>query len=44
MEKRFKVFLFLFLFVFLSGCAHVISKELRVKIDLSLTFHSVSIE
>jgi len=33
--------LFLFIFVLLPGCAHVISKDLRMKSDPSLTFGQV---
>jgi len=36
MRSRFQVFIVLF--VLLSGCAHVISKDLRGKVDPTLTF------
>jgi len=39
--KRLRAFFLLFLFLFLTGCAHVISKDLRVKADPSLTFREV---
>jgi outer membrane lipoprotein len=34
------IFLF-FMFILLSGCAHVISKDLRTQVDISLTFQQV---
>jgi len=37
---RFPLFL-LFLYILTSGCAHVISKDLRARTDLSLTFGQV---
>ena len=40
MKSRFKWFLLLSL-ILLSGCAHVISKDLRTKSDLSLTLSQV---
>jgi outer membrane lipoprotein len=39
--KRLQGFSLLFLFLCLSGCAHVISKDLRAKADPSLTFREV---
>jgi len=41
MKNRFRPFLLLFLTVLLSGCAHVISKDLRDKADRALTFKQV---
>jgi outer membrane lipoprotein len=41
MKSRFTFFLLLSLILLLSGCAHVISKDLRGKTDLSLTFGQV---
>ncbi|MDI7261298.1 MAG: Slp/YeaY family lipoprotein [Thermodesulfobacteriota bacterium] len=41
MKRRFSWFLLLSLILFLSGCAHVISKDLRIKSDLSLTLSQV---
>jgi outer membrane lipoprotein len=41
MKNRFRLFLLLFLTVLLSGCAHVISKDLREKADTALTFQQV---
>jgi outer membrane lipoprotein len=40
MKSRLKWFLLISL-IFLSGCGHVISKDLRTKSDLSLTFSQV---
>jgi outer membrane lipoprotein len=42
MANRLQTSFLLFLVLFLSGCAHVISKDLRVKVDPSLTFREVS--
>jgi len=41
MSSRFQLFIFLSLFFLLSGCAHVISKDLRGKVDPSLSFREV---
>jgi outer membrane lipoprotein len=41
MKNWFQSLLLLFLTVLLSGCAHVISKDLRSKADPSLTFREV---
>jgi outer membrane lipoprotein len=41
MRNRFQLSLLLFLFLLLSGCAHVISKDLRGQVDRSLTFREV---
>ncbi len=41
MRKGFLFFLLPLLFPFLSGCAHVISKDLRTQVDQSLTFREV---
>jgi outer membrane lipoprotein len=41
MANRLQAFFLLILFLFLTGCAHVISKDLRVKADPSLTFREV---
>lgn len=41
MKNRFQCFLLFFLFFLFSGCAHVISKDLRAKSDLSLTLAQV---
>src|SRR4030042_4285427 len=41
MGNRLKGLFLLILFLILSGCAHVISKDLRVKADPSLTFRQV---
>jgi len=41
MKSRFQWFLLLALMVFLSGCVHVISKDLRIKSDPSLTLSQV---
>lgn len=41
MKSRSQWFLFFFLILLLSGCAHVISKDLRTKSDLSLTLAQV---
>jgi outer membrane lipoprotein len=41
MANRLQAFFLLILFFFLTGCAHVISKDLRVKADSSLTFKEV---
>jgi outer membrane lipoprotein len=41
MRKRFLFFLLPLLFSLLSGCAHVISKDLREQVDRSLTFRDV---
>jgi outer membrane lipoprotein len=42
MMKKFLSCIFLFSFIFASGCGHVISKDLKAKTDLSLTFGEVS--
>jgi outer membrane lipoprotein len=39
-NRRWGVFVFI-LFFFLTGCAHVISKDLRAKVDPSLNFREV---
>ena len=41
MSNRFQWFLLLFFFILLTGCAHVISKDLRASADPSLTFRQV---
>jgi outer membrane lipoprotein len=41
MKNWFQSFLLLFLAVLFSGCAHVISKDLREKADTPLTFQQV---
>ena len=41
MEKRFQLFLPFLLLFLVSGCSHVISKELRASSDLSLTLKEV---
>ena len=41
MANRLQAFFLLILFLFLAGCVHVISKDLRVKADPSLTFREV---
>jgi outer membrane lipoprotein len=41
MRRLYQWFQLLFLIIFLSGCAHVISKDLRGKADPSLTFGQV---
>ena len=41
MESKLKYFLTFFLIFLLSGCAHVISKDLRANADPSLTFAQV---
>ncbi len=41
MSNRFQWFLLLFFFIILTGCAHVISKDLRASADPSLTFGQV---
>jgi len=41
MKSISQIFLFLLLFILLSGCAQVISPELMVKVDSSLTFKKV---
>ncbi len=41
MKNRFSWMLFLSLMLLLSGCAHVISRDLRMKSDLSLTLARV---
>jgi outer membrane lipoprotein len=41
MKSRFTWFLLLSFIILLSGCAHVISKDLRTKSDLSLTLSQV---
>ena len=41
MKSRFSWMLFLSSMLLLSGCAHVISKDLRTKSDLSLTLTQV---
>jgi len=41
MKNRFQWFLVFLLILLLSGCAHVISKDLRTKSDLSLTLSQV---
>ncbi len=41
MSNRFQWFLLLFFAIFLTGCAHVISKDLRLSADPSLTFGQV---
>jgi len=41
MKSRFQWFLLFFLVFILSGCAHVISKDLRTKSDSSLTLNQV---
>lgn len=41
MKSRFQWFLLFFLVFILSGCAHVISKDLRTKSDPSLTLNQV---
>jgi outer membrane lipoprotein len=41
MKNKFKPFLLFILFLFISGCAHVISKEIRDHSDLSLTLRQV---
>jgi len=41
MKNWFQFFLLLFLTVLLSGCAHVISKDLRDKADRTITFKQV---
>ena len=41
MVNRLQGLFLLILFLFLTGCAHVISKDLRVKADPSLTFGEV---
>src|SRR3990170_6225286 len=38
MSNRFQWFLLLFFFILLTGCAHVISKDLRASADPALTF------
>ena len=39
--ERFQRFLLFSLILLISGCAHVISKDLRVKVDPSLTFGQI---
>jgi len=39
--KKISFYILLFSFIFASGCAHVISKDLRAKTDSSLTFGEV---
>ena len=41
MKNKYSWFLLFFIFLFLPGCAHVISKNLRVEVDPSLTFKQV---
>jgi outer membrane lipoprotein len=41
MSNRLRFYLLFFLIIFISGCAHVISKDLRAKTDPSLTFGEV---
>jgi uncharacterized protein YceK len=41
MKSRFQWFLLFFLVFILSGCAHVISKDLRTKSDPSLTLNQI---
>jgi len=41
MMKKISFYILLFSFIFASGCAHVISKDLRAKTDSSLTFGEV---
>lgn len=41
MKSRFSWFLFFFLIISLPGCAHVISRDLRSRVDPSLTFKQV---
>ena len=41
MLNRVHVYILLFLFVIISGCAHVISKDLRAKVDPSLSLGEV---
>ena len=41
MSNRFHWFLLLFFSILLTGCAHVISKDLRASADPSLTFKQV---
>jgi outer membrane lipoprotein len=41
MKSRFTWFLLLSFIILLSGCAHVISKDLRTKSDLSLTLSQI---
>jgi outer membrane lipoprotein len=42
MKNRLHILFLLFPLLLMMGCAHVISKDLRAKTDLSLTFNQVS--
>lgn len=44
MSNRIRFYLFFFLIIFISGCAHVISRDLRAKVDQSLTFKDVQMD
>jgi outer membrane lipoprotein len=41
MAKGISLYILLFSFVFATGCAHIISADLRAKVDQSLTFNEV---
>jgi len=41
MVNQARIYLFFFLFIFISGCAHVISRDLRARVDQSITFKDV---